>query len=186
MEERLAERYPHELSGGQCQRVGIARAVVLQPKLIVCDEPVSALDVTIQEQTLHLLRDISRSLGVSLLFVSHNLAVVRHIAHRVMVLYLGQVMELAPCDELYLQPLHPYTQALLSAVPVPEPGLRRARISLRGEIPSPLDPPSGCPFRTRCPKASQLCARQPPMLTEVAPGHWVACHHWRTGEHQPE
>jgi oligopeptide transport system ATP-binding protein len=178
---QMINRYPHELSGGQCQRIAIARAMILHPQLIVCDEPVSALDVSIRAQIVNLLMRLQREFGLSLLFISHDLSVVRHISHRILVLYLGRTMELADRDALYLAPKHPYTKALISAVPIPDPRLEREkrRIVLRGELPSPLAPPSGCVFRSRCPLAIELCAREVPRIEQIAPGHQVACHRWR-------
>ena len=174
-----AGRYPHEFSGGQCQRIGIARAMVLGPKLLVCDEPVSALDVSIQAQILNLLMACKRDLGLSLIFISHNLSVVRRISDRILVLYLGRVVEIADAESLCTAPRHPYSRALLDAVPLPDPRRERGRhrTPLSGELPSPLSPPSGCVFRTRCGRASELCARLAPALEDGGGGHPVACHH---------
>ncbi|HMS44880.1 MAG TPA: dipeptide ABC transporter ATP-binding protein [Alphaproteobacteria bacterium] len=173
-------RYPHEFSGGQCQRIGIARAMINNPELIICDEPVSALDVSIQAQIVNLLMDLQREKNLSLIFISHNLSVVRHISHRIMVLYLGKVVELTDRDRLYANPRHPYTRALISAVPLPDPNKeqKKKHTVISGELPSPLNPPSGCAFRTRCPLATDVCAQKTPPLEQIEPNHWVACHHW--------
>jgi oligopeptide/dipeptide ABC transporter ATP-binding protein len=177
LDPRFADRYPHEMSGGQRQRVGIARALSVRPEFIICDEAISALDVSIQAQIINLLEDLRDQFGLTYLFIAHDLSVVRHLCHRVAVMYLGKIVELAECDELYGDPLHPYTQALLGAVPVPDPDTEKARAYriVKGEVPSPMNPPKGCVFHPRCPLAIDSCAKNIPELRELRPGHWVAC-----------
>jgi oligopeptide/dipeptide ABC transporter ATP-binding protein len=175
LEDYHARRYPHEFSGGQRQRIGIARALALRPSFIICDEPVSALDVSIQSQVLNILEDLQQEFGLTYLFIAPNLSVVEHVSDRVAVMYLGKLVEMTTRDELFRNPLHPYTQALMSAIPVANPRMRRQRVILKGDVPSPLNPPKGCRFHPRCPVAVEKCSREEPQFKELAPEHWVAC-----------
>jgi oligopeptide/dipeptide ABC transporter ATP-binding protein len=175
LENYHSRRYPHEFSGGQRQRIGIARALALRPKFIICDEPVSALDVSIQSQVLNILKDLQAEFGLTYLFIAHNLSVVEHVSNRVAVMYLGKMVEMTSREELFRNPLHPYTQALMSAIPVPNPRMKRQRTILKGDVPSPLNPPSGCRFHPRCPVAIEKCSHEEPPFIEVSTDHWVAC-----------
>jgi len=176
--KNLINRYPHEFSGGQCQRIGIARALILKPKLIICDEPVSALDVSIQAQVINLLMDLQKEMDLTLIFIAHDLSIVKHISTKIMVLYMGNTVELAKSEDIYNHPRHPYTQALISAVPIPDPKIEKNKdvILIEGDLPSPINPPSGCVFRTRCKKAQDICSQEKPELKEAASSHEVACH----------
>lgn len=178
LKKEHANRYPHEFSGGQRQRIGIARALAVEPELVICDEPISALDVSIQAQVVNMLEDLQDELGLTYLFIAHDLSMVKHISDRIGVMYLGKLVEVCESDELYKNPIHPYTKALLSAIPIPDPDVTRSnqRVILKGDVPSPIDPPVGCRFASRCPLRTERCTREDPELRELAPGHWVSCH----------
>ena len=176
LDQSYATRYPREFSGGQRQRIGVARALALNPKLIICDEPVSALDVSVQAQVINLLQDLQQERGLTYIFIAHDLGVVKHVSDRVAVMYLGRIMELAPTDTLYSDPRHPYTQALMAAIPIPDPKERKDRALLQGDVPSPINPPSGCRFHPRCSSAQQICSRTEPKLENLGNGHYCACH----------
>ena len=175
-DEDSMRKFPHEFSGGQRQRIGIARALVLQPEFVICDEPVSALDVSIQAQILNLFKELQENMGLTYLFISHDMSVIKHVSDRIAVMYLGKIVELANKDQLFSNTLHPYTIALMSAIPIPNPAARKKRILLKGDLPSPLNPPEGCPFQTRCPNVCDVCYKESPALKEVQDGHFVACH----------
>jgi len=182
---RAAESLPHQFSGGQCQRISIARSLVLDPRMIICDEPVSALDVSVQAQVINLLEDLKKARGLTLIFIAHDLAVVKNISDRVAVMYLGKFCEIGPSDDLYARPAHPYTKVLLDSIPVPDPHVEVAKIDVEGEPPSPVNPPAGCRFNPRCPSASDRCRSEEPTMREVEPGHFVACHHPLHGGEAP-
>jgi peptide/nickel transport system ATP-binding protein len=183
--QRAAESLPHQFSGGQCQRISIARSLVLDPRMIICDEPVSALDVSVQAQVLNLLEDLKKAYGLTLIFIAHDLAVVKNISDRVAVMYLGKFCEIGASDDLYALPAHPYTKVLLDSIPVPDPNATVGKVAVEGEPPSPVSPPSGCRFNPRCPNASDRCRREEPVLREIEPGHFVACHHPLFGGEAP-
>jgi len=183
--QRAAESLPHQFSGGQCQRISIARSLVLEPQLIICDEPVSALDVSVQAQVINLLEDLKKAHGLTLIFIAHDLAVVKNISDRVAVMYLGKICEIGPSEGLYGRPAHPYTKVLLDSIPIPDPDVETRKVAVEGEPPSPVNPPSGCRFNPRCPNASDRCRTEEPIMREIDPGHFVACHHPLFGGEAP-